>query len=249
MQLPFAAGFLPRTSTSGTILAYDFFRITSEQKANAPSLEAALESLLREQKACEEIIMLFRVQGVLTRDIFCGLDTEEAGFRTICKESFGIDTDKGFLRRVELSQLVFAWNTARTHAEAKTRVLTQSREPTASQSLLLPLIGSASSTKSRQILACTSRTSSCPLSLIRELNPQQRHQPTSFPYTKKTTRGRSDPRFSDSRACIWIPLIHAEDSCQRCQLRLKSSQTSVAVGSNATARACFLPRPHPEYVE
>ena len=69
-----------------------------------------------------EIIVLFRVQGVLTRDIFCGLDTEEAGFRTACKEGVGVDTDKGFLHRVELSKLVFAWNAARTHAETKTRV-------------------------------------------------------------------------------------------------------------------------------
>ena len=31
VQPPFAAGFLPRISTPGTVLAYGFFRITSEQ--------------------------------------------------------------------------------------------------------------------------------------------------------------------------------------------------------------------------
>ena len=40
--------------------------------------------------------MLFRVPGVLIRDISCGLDIEEAGFHTACEEGFGIDTDKGF---------------------------------------------------------------------------------------------------------------------------------------------------------
>ena len=82
VQPPFAAGFLPRTSTPGTVPASGFFKFTPEQRDNAPSLEAALECLLREQKVCDEIIILFWVQGVLIRDIFCGLDTEEAGLRT-----------------------------------------------------------------------------------------------------------------------------------------------------------------------
>ena len=84
-------------------------------------LKRALKASYVNRKVCEKIILLFGVQGVLTRDIFCGLDDTDSGFRTVCKEAFEVDTDKGFTH-TELNSACIACTAARVHSDATTGV-------------------------------------------------------------------------------------------------------------------------------
>ena len=121
---PCAAGVLPRSSSPKTVPADGFFCTTPTQRANAPLIEAGLEGILRDQKRCvkRSWFFLFRVHGVHTRDIFCGLDDTDSGFRTVCKEGFGVDTDKGFTHRVGRLASCIACTAAVAHREATTGV-------------------------------------------------------------------------------------------------------------------------------
>ena len=70
--------------------------MTEEQIQNAKPLTPGLESLLRSVDLHESVLMAFRVQEILDKELFAALDTTEETLRTTCKEGFGIDPAKGF---------------------------------------------------------------------------------------------------------------------------------------------------------
>ena len=53
---------------------------TTEQIATAPDLEPAFENLLRTLNVDESIITALKVNMIVDRDTFIGLDDTEAGF-------------------------------------------------------------------------------------------------------------------------------------------------------------------------
>ena len=208
---PCAAGVLPRSSSPKTVPADGFFCTTPTQRANAPVLEAGLEGILRDQKRCvkRSWFFLFRVQGVHTRDIFCGLDDRDSGFRTVCEEGFGVDTYKGFTHRVGVSNPALPGQPLLLIGKQQ-QESTRSRMSKVSRSSCLPLIHTASSINSWRNVTCTSMTNSSSLNpTVRGWRKKkadgQRLDPMSYPYKKKIAKRRSDQRLPDSWACTWIP--------------------------------------------
>ena len=95
--------------------------MTDEQIQNAKPLTPGLESLLRSVDLHESVLMAFRVQEILDKELFVALDTTEEALRTTCKEAFGIDPAKGFTHKRELAKVVKAWKDAKVHSETKVK--------------------------------------------------------------------------------------------------------------------------------
>ena len=93
--------------------------MTDQQIQNAKPLTPGLESLLRSVDLNESVIMAFRVQEVLDKELFVALDTTEEAHRKICEQAFCIDPSKSFLHKRELAKVVKAWKDAKVHADTK----------------------------------------------------------------------------------------------------------------------------------
>ena len=78
--------------------------MTDEQVQNAKPLTPGLESLLRSVDLNESVIMAFRVQEVLDKELFVALDTTEEAHRKTCEEAFGINPSKSFLHKKRTGQ-------------------------------------------------------------------------------------------------------------------------------------------------
>ena len=61
--------------------------MTEEQIQNAKPLTPGLESLLRSVDLHESVLMAFRVQEILDKELFVALDTTEDALRATCKEA------------------------------------------------------------------------------------------------------------------------------------------------------------------
>ena len=100
-------------------------KFTAQEIASAPNLEPALEGLLRSNEVHEDIIIAFRVQQIKTRALFTALDSTEEGFKSTCKEAFGVNTEEkggGFPHKREWAKLNTAWAQAKITGEAIERV-------------------------------------------------------------------------------------------------------------------------------
>ena len=98
---------------------------TAEQVSSAPRLEPALEALLRSHSVHENVITALRCQDILTRSVFCELDTDVAGLQKTAKEAFGIDVnaDQGaFLHKKEMAKIVAAWKEGRLQSDTKAKL-------------------------------------------------------------------------------------------------------------------------------
>ena len=74
--------------------------MSEEQIQNAkPPL--GRESLLRSVDFNESVLMAFRVQEILDKELFVALDTTEEALRLTCKDAFGNDAFKGFTHKRE----------------------------------------------------------------------------------------------------------------------------------------------------
>lgn len=95
--------------------------MTDEQIKSAKPLTPGLESLLRSVDLNEAVIMAFRVQEVLDKELFVALDSTEEDLRKTCEEAFGIIPSKNFTHKRELAKVIKAWKDAKVHAEAKVK--------------------------------------------------------------------------------------------------------------------------------
>ena len=103
MALPTAA-----SAPASSAVTQEFLQMTDEQIQKAKPLTPGLESLLRSVDLNESVIMAFRVQEVLDKELFVALDTTEQALRKTCEQAFGIDPSKSFLHKRELAKVVKA---------------------------------------------------------------------------------------------------------------------------------------------
>ena len=85
-----------------------FFQFSTEELADAPKLEPALEAVLRAAKVDESIISLFRVREILDREDFVNLHSNEEGIRKLIADpdAIGVDPDKGFVHARERERIL-----------------------------------------------------------------------------------------------------------------------------------------------
>ena len=112
--------------------------MTDQQIQNAKPLTPGLESLLRSVDLNESVIMAFRVQEVLDKELFVALDTTEEALRKTCEQAFGIDPSKSFLHKRELAKVVKAWKDAKVHADTKVNYDAVARAHGETVSMLAP---------------------------------------------------------------------------------------------------------------
>ena len=102
-----ATGQIPAMSGSGSATGglppSNFLHMTESQRANAPPLEPALNTLLRDSH--EEMVTTLRVQDITDRETFVALDSTDAVFRQACFQGFRIDLDHDFPHRRALGRL------------------------------------------------------------------------------------------------------------------------------------------------
>ena len=98
----------PTTAALNAPGANTFVQFTPQELASAPSMDPALEALLRSVNLCEHLISAFRVQEITDRELFLALDTSEEALRDTCKEAFGVDPAKGFAHKRELGKIIKA---------------------------------------------------------------------------------------------------------------------------------------------
>ena len=123
---------------AASALSNDFLPMTEEQIQNAKPLTPGLESLLRSVDLNEAVVMAFRVQEILDKELFIALDTSEETLRLTCKDAFGIDPTKSFAHKRELAKVVKAWKEARVHAETKVKYDSVARAHGEPVSMLTP---------------------------------------------------------------------------------------------------------------
>ena len=105
----------PTTAALNAPGANTFIQFTPQELATAPSMDPALEALLRSVNLCEHLISAFRVQEITDRELFLALDTSEESLRDTCKEAFGVDPSKGFAHKRELGKIIKAYGTMRRY--------------------------------------------------------------------------------------------------------------------------------------
>ena len=123
--LSLAACLPPPSNPIGTMSFGSTVKFTALEIANAPDLEPALEGLLRSNEVHEDIITAFRVQQIKTRALITALDSTEEGFKSTCKEAFGVDTEEnggGCPHKREWAKLNTAWAQAKITGEAIERI-------------------------------------------------------------------------------------------------------------------------------
>ena len=133
MALPTAA-----SASASSAVTQDFLQMTDQQIQNAKPLTPGLESLLRSVDLNESVIMAFRVQEVLDKELFVALDTTEEALRKTCEQAFGIDPSKSFLHKRELAKVVKAWKDAKVHADTKVNYDAVARAHGETVSMLAP---------------------------------------------------------------------------------------------------------------
>ena len=95
--------------------------LTESQLSNLPTLEPALEALLRSADLHENLINLFRFRKILDRQLFVALDADETAIVNTLAKVFQLDTDE-FEDKLELAKISKAWSTAKVQADAKRKV-------------------------------------------------------------------------------------------------------------------------------
>ena len=112
----------PTTAALNATGANTFIQFTPHELATAPSMDPALEALLRSVNLCEHLISAFRIQEITDRELFLALDTSEESLRDTCKEAFGVDPSKGFAHKREFGKIIKAWNNAKVHSDTKLKI-------------------------------------------------------------------------------------------------------------------------------
>ena len=82
-----------------------FLQFSTEELADAPKLEPALEAVLRAAKVGESIISLFRVREILDREDFVNLHSNEEGIRKHIADPDAIG-GKGFVHARERERIL-----------------------------------------------------------------------------------------------------------------------------------------------
>ena len=104
----------PRTDTFSSIQPYRIricFRSHSRLPRNVrrtDSKHSASDSRAGVIASLSGLVMAFRVQEILDKELFVALDTTEEALRLTCKDAFGIDPSKGFTHKRELAKVVKA---------------------------------------------------------------------------------------------------------------------------------------------
>ena len=94
---------------------------TQSQLSNLPTLEPALEALLRSADLHENLINLFRFRKILDRQLFVALDANEAAIMKTLAKAFQLDSEE-FEDKLELAKISKAWSTAKVQADTKRKV-------------------------------------------------------------------------------------------------------------------------------
>ena len=92
--------------------------LTESQLSNLPTLEPALEALLRSADLRENLINLSRFRKILDRQLFVALDADETAIVKTLVKVFQLDTDE-FEDKLELAKISKAWSTAKVQSDTK----------------------------------------------------------------------------------------------------------------------------------
>ena len=95
--------------------------LTESQLSNLPTLEPALEALLRSADLHEHLINLYRFRKILDRQLFVALDADEAAIMKTLAKAFQLDSEE-FEDKLELAKISKAWSTAKVQADTKRKV-------------------------------------------------------------------------------------------------------------------------------
>ena len=90
--------------------------LTESQLSNLPTLEPALEALLRSADLHENLINLFRFRKILDRQLFVALDADEAAIMKTLAKAFQLDSEE-FEDKLKLAKISKAWSTAKVQAD------------------------------------------------------------------------------------------------------------------------------------
>ena len=98
---------------------------TDAGKAAAPSMEAALENLLRNASIAESVIWALRINEITDCEVFSSLDSPEDGLKTNTAD-FGIDhrlhpAGPSLTHKRDMAQVISVWKQAKVKADTKTR--------------------------------------------------------------------------------------------------------------------------------